>query len=124
MMKPLRTAFLLCASFCACTNLLASESSVPRIHKVSDLIIYQDENFYCSFPSLVRRPDGELLVAFRRAPNRRVWGEQNNAHTDPNSCLVMVRSKDAGRTWSKPPALIYANPFGGSQDPCLLQLRD
>jgi hypothetical protein len=29
-----------------------------------------------------------------------------------------------GENWSKNPELIYAHPFGGSQDPCLLQLRD
>ena len=51
-------------------------------------------------------------------------GEANNSHTDANSYLVMVRSRDDGKTWSKSPDLIYPNPFGGSQDPCLLELRD
>ena len=59
-------------------------------------LIYQDDLFYCAFPSIVRRPDGELLVAFRRAPNRRLLGEANNSHTDPNSYLVLVRSRDDG----------------------------
>ena len=36
---------------------------------------------------------------------------------------MMVRSKD-GENWTKEPELIYAHPFGGSQDPCLLKLRD
>ena len=35
----------------------------------------------------------------------------------------MVRSAD-GEAWTKEPELIYAHPFGGSQDPCLLKLRD
>ena len=35
--------------------------------KIKDLIVYQNERFYCAFPSVVCRPDGELLVAFRRA---------------------------------------------------------
>jgi hypothetical protein len=35
----------------------------------------------------------------------------------------MVRSDD-GETFTKEPELIYAHPYGGSQDPCLLQLRD
>ena len=42
---------------------------------------------------------------------------------DPNSYLVSVRSKD-GETWAPEPELIYAHPFGGSQDPCLLKLQD
>jgi hypothetical protein len=94
------------------------------IRKIKDMVIYEDANYYCAFPSAVKRPDGELFVAFRRAPNRKVFGEGRNNHVDPNSYLVMVRSNDDGETWTKEPELIYAHPFGGSQDPCLLQLRD
>ena len=113
----------LCYLFTFTSKAAPEPPRTSGIHKLSDMVIYQDEKFYCAFPSIVRRPDGELLAAFRRAPNRRALGEANNSHTDPNSYLVMVRSKDDGKTWSSP-ALIYANPFGGSQDPCLLQLRD
>jgi sialidase-1 len=98
--------------------------SSAGLHKVRDIIVYKDERFYSAFPSIVRRPDGELLVAFRRAPERRQWGEGGTSHTDPNSYLVLVRSHDDGRTWSSTPDLIYAHPFGGSQDPCMLQLQD
>ncbi|HZQ45990.1 MAG TPA: sialidase family protein, partial [Verrucomicrobiae bacterium] len=45
-------------------------------------------------------------------------------HTDPNSYLVLVRSRDGAETWSQKPELIYAHPFGGSQDPCMVQLSD
>jgi sialidase-1 len=62
-------------------------------------------------------------VAFRRAPERRAFGEPHTTHTDPNSYLVTVRSKDGGRNWSFP-ELLFAHPFGGSQDPGMLQLRD
>jgi sialidase-1 len=105
------------------TNAGSAPAGVP-LKKVEDIIIYQDDRFYSSFPSIVRRPDGELIVAFRRAPERRNWGATGYTHTDPNSYLVLVRSKDEGKTWSKNPELLYANPFGGSQDPCMLQLRD
>jgi hypothetical protein len=98
-------------------------SGMPDIHKIKDVVIYRDTLFYSTFPSVVRRPDGKLLVAFRRAPDRRLWGDKNHTHIDPNSYLVMVRSDD-GENWSKEPELIYAHPFGGSQDPCLLQLKD
>jgi sialidase-1 len=100
-----------------------SEELIPGVNKVGDVIIYSDSMFYTAFPSVVKRPDGEFLVAFRRAPNRSIFGEAGNSHVDPNSYLVMVRSKD-GRNWSKEPELIYAHAFGGSQDPCLLQLKD
>ena len=101
----------------------AGKVSSP-LRKVADIVIYRDDKFYSAFPSIVRRRDGELLVAFRRAPERRLLGEKQVSHTDPNSHLVLVRSRDNGKTWSHEPELIYAHPFGGSQDPCLVQLRD
>jgi len=99
------------------------KDNVPGVQKIRDIIIYEDPEYYSSFPSIVKRPNGELFLAFRRAPNRKVFGERNTSHVDPNSYLVSLRSKD-GENWTKNPELIYAHPFGGSQDPCLLQLRD
>ena len=92
--------------------------------KLQDVVIYSHEDYYSTFPSVVSRPDGELLVAFRRAPDRRKYFAPGCIHTDPNSYLVMVRSRDLGLTWSQEPELIYAHPLGGSQDPCMVQLDD
>lgn len=100
----------------------ATVQSAP-LKKIKDVIIYQDTLYYSAFPSVVKRRNGEILVAFRRAPERRLFGEKGISHTDPNSYLVLIKSSD-GEHWSKEPGLIYAHPFGGSQDPCLLQLRD
>ena len=103
----------------------SGEADVSRVKKITDFVIYRDDKFYCAFPSVVVRKDGEILCAFRRAPNRRLlWRAPRDIHTDPNSYLVLVRSKDGGGTWTKEPELIYAHPLGGSQDPCMVQLRD
>lgn len=104
-------------------SLAAADDKGAGMTKISDFIIYQDDKFYAAFPSLVVREDGEILCAFRRAPNRRLFGG-NYSHTDANSYLVLVRSKDGGKTWSKDPELIYAHPMAGSQDPCMVQLSD
>lgn len=96
---------------------------IPGVEKFMDVEIYRDTMFHSAFPSVVKLPDGEILVAFRRAPDRRIFREKKNNHVDPNSYLVMVRSKD-GEHWTKDPELIYAHPLGGSQDPCMLQLRN
>jgi hypothetical protein len=101
-----------------------SGDSIPAIRKIKDIIIYKDTAFFSTFPSIIKKPDGDLLAAFRRAPDRKIFGENHSSHVDPNSYLVSVLSSDNGETWTKNPALIYAHPFGGSQDPCLLQLRD
>ncbi len=104
-------------------KIIAHSYLTGELKKIKDIIIYEAPMFYSSFPSVVKRPDGELIVAFRRAPDRKIFGEKKTDHVDPNSYLVMVRSRD-GETWTKDPELMYAHPFGGSQDPCLLQLRD
>lgn len=96
---------------------------LPGVRKVRDIVIYEDTRFFSAFPSVIKTREGEWLLAFRRAPNRRAFGEDKNMHVDPNSYLVQVRSRD-GINWTPEPTLLYAHPFGGSQDPCLLQLRD
>src|SRR4051794_34659230 len=73
-------------AFLSISSLHAASNAVP-VQKLNDILIYQDDKFYCSFPSIVRRPNGELLVAFRRAPERRALGEPGTGHTDPNSYL-------------------------------------
>lgn len=99
--------------------------AVSTVRRSADTVIYSDDRYYSGFPSVVRlRRSGELLVAFRRAPERRRLGARGVSHTDPNSQLVCVRSRDEGRTWSREPELIHAHALGGSQDPCLLELRD
>lgn len=92
--------------------------------KLEDIIVYSDRSYYAAFPSVVCLPDGELIVAFRRTPNRKRFGAKIKFHTDPNSYLVLVRSRDGGRTWSEQPELMYAHPMGGSQDPCMTLLSD
>lgn len=112
---------LLCIIAVACVVQLRAAGLEVRV--AENVTVYEDARFYSAFPSIVRRPDGELIVAFRRAPERRPFGGAVS-HTDANSHLVQVRSKDGGKTWTREPELIYAHPFGGSQDPCMVQLRD
>ena len=64
------------------------------MRKLEEIVIYCEEKFYAAFPSIVSRPDGELLVAFRRAPDRRRFGAPGCTHTDANSYLMLVRSRD------------------------------
>ncbi len=110
-------------SLCGTVFTIPIPAAVAGFSKVHDVIIYKDSRFHSAFPSVIKRPDGEIWVAFRRAPNRKMFGEAKNYHVDPNSYLMLMRSRD-GVTWSGEPTLLFADPFGGSQDPCLLQLRD
>lgn len=103
---------------------VAMGQNSPGVKKIRHLIIYENPSFYSTFPSVIKRPDGEIMVAFRRAPDRKIFGEKSTNHVDPNSYLVYVQSQDNAVSWSKEPELLYAHPYGGSQDPCLLQLKD
>lgn len=103
--------------------LLAQDAYPENVKKIKDIVIYHDTTYYSAFPSVVKKSDGEYLLAFRRAPNRKIFGENGNRHVDANSYLVGLTSKD-GENWSEKPHTIYAHDFGGSQDPCLLTLRD
>lgn len=123
MKKSLCLALVCGAGLAASTLSFAAVTATPGVHKVRDLVIYEDARFHSAFPSVIKRPDGEIWVAFRRAPNRKALGEERNYHVDPNSYLVMLRSKD-GISWGKSPELVYAHAFGGSQDPGLLQVSD
>lgn len=104
-------------------TLTTKQDTLPGVKKLQDVVIYRDSMFHAAFPSVMKGRKGELIVAFRRAPDRKIFGEKKTGHVDPNSYLVKVTSKD-GLLWTKEPQLIYAHPFGGSQDPCLLQLHD
>lgn len=119
----LRSTLAFVAFFHLAFAAFAATSRPAGISKVGDVVIYADARFHAAFPSIVRRADGELIVAFRRAPDRRRLGDERYTHADPNSYLMLVRSRDDGRTWTSP-QLFFAHPFGGSQDPCLVQLSD
>lgn len=134
-MKKIRSlaALAICVfALCFVSNSMANfpdrplrKDSIPGVQKLKDIMIYEDpQHFYSSFPSIVgKRPNGELLLAFRRAPDRKVFGEGHTDHVDPNSYLVSLGLK-MEKTGQRIPELIYAHPFGECQDPCLLQLRD
>jgi len=96
--------------------------STPLIEKVEDVVIYRDTCFFSAFPSVVKKSDGTIMVAFRRAPDRRIFSEDPGHHIDNNAYFVCVESSDA-HIWSNP-RVFFAHPYGGIQDPCLVSLSD
>lgn len=122
-LKFIRIALLLTLLSTGWVGAQTKDDYPAGVRKVKDIMIYENADFHNAFPSVVKKKDGEFFLAFRRAPNRKLFGEKGTNHVDPNSYLVAVRSKD-GENWSKEPELIYSHAFGGSQDPCLLLLRD
>lgn len=93
-----------------------------KLIKIEDTIIYKDEH-YNTFPSIIRKQNGELMVAFRQAPNR-LERYPNGLHVDPAAKAVYVVSRDNGRTWDSKAAVLYDDYCLGISDPCLTELRD
>lgn len=113
---------MLLAALLAIVMAASAKPSAQSIKKLKDVVIYRDSMYYSAFPSVVKLDDGRLLVAFRRAPNHLMMGFDRYSHIDLNSQLVSVASSDDGNTWSPKPELMFAHPFGGSQDPCMIKL--
>ena len=90
----------LIASWCIIIIVILGFSSYGQksqgVKKIKDLIIYKDAQFFSSFASVIKNEDGEIIVAFRRAPDRKIFKEKGTGHVDPNSYLVFVRSRDNG----------------------------
>lgn len=93
-----------------------------RLGKLEDLIVCKDEH-YNAFPSILALPGGDLLVAFRQAPDR-LGRFPQGLHVDPAARAVYVRSTDNGRTWDAKPTVLYDDYGLGMSDPCLTRLRD
>ena len=93
------------------------------LKKLKDIEIYRDTLYHSAFPSITEDTNGEFLLVFRRAPNRFVFGEEKQFHTDPNSYFVGLRS-DNGVNWDNQTRLIFAHNLGGINDPCLLKLSN
>lgn len=120
----MRRLTILLAGLLAIVLVTAAKPSTSGIKKLKDVVVYSDSMYYSAFPSVVKLDDGRLMVAFRRAPNHQMMGFDRYSHIDLNSQLVSVTSSDGGNSWSKAPKLMFAHPFGGSQDPCMLKLHN
>ncbi|MBO9605528.1 MAG: exo-alpha-sialidase [Paenibacillaceae bacterium] len=91
------------------------------LRKLGDVVLFKDDR-YLSFPNVIRKPDGELLLAFRRAPDwQATFGHYT--HVDPGSEAVVAVSADGGGTWSGMRTL-HDDYLYGVQDPCLNVLGD
>ncbi|MDD3725593.1 MAG: sialidase family protein [Candidatus Ratteibacteria bacterium] len=87
---------------------------------MENIIIYKDEKFYSAFPSIAKLNNGDLIISFRQAPQRKPY----STHIDSESKAVTVRSKDSGRTWSDAEIAYEEEGNVGIQDPSIAQLRD
>ena len=75
-----------------------SRADAAPTAKVHDLhVISKTPEYYCGWPTLTQRGDGELIV---------VWSGGREAHVCPFGRVDMMRSKDNAQTWTWPRTII------------------
>ncbi len=85
---------------------------------LSEKTIYENPEKYAAFTCVTRCQNGDLLAAFRLAPN-----ETPHYHHNSMSRAVVIRSTDEGQTWSEP-VMIAPDDDIGQQDPHITTLAD
>lgn len=103
---------------------------MKKLEKIRDFIVYRDERFFSSFPSVVTLPDGDVLVAFRRARDVR-WllteDDPQFSHIDHWDCRSHIAALRLDGDSLEPITEVYslpADPEAGDQDANLLLLSD
>ena len=121
-------ALALALSLAACSILPTNKEKEPDtggmvLEKIRDFVIYDREGDFNAFPSLARTKEGDYLLAFRHAPDRRAVYDGLITHTDPESVTYVIKSTDGCDTWSEPQEIRWL-PGYGNQDPVLNVLAD
>ena len=83
-------------------------------------VVHRDPFAYCSHPSALRLADGTWLIAFLETMRR---PEVHHSPADPRFLTLLTRSRDRGRTWSRP-AVVPGFDWYGVECPSLTQLAD
>jgi sialidase-1 len=76
---------------------LAAASAATLRAAEAPVVISQQPEFYHGWPTLIRRRNGELLVAYSGG---------REAHVCPYGRVELIRSRDDGRTWSWPEVVL------------------
>ena len=76
---------------------LRANQAKPSISVLNTKTISQQPDYYCGWPTLTRRRNGELIV---------VWSGGREAHVCPFGRVDMMRSSDNGETWTGPRTLL------------------
>lgn len=93
---------------------------------MKNVVIYKEEDRYCSFPHVVVMPNNKLAVAFRKASKFSADAAKNGVatHHDPDSSIELIVSPDMGETWSSDDVKTIYKTNYGVNDPSLTVLHD
>jgi hypothetical protein len=94
-----RRHFLQTAGVATASVLFAARraSAASQINVIETKVISQQPEFYCGWPTVARRHNGDLLVS---------WSGGREAHVCPFGRVEMMVSHDDGATWGWPQVLL------------------
>ena len=100
MMRLSRRRWLRGSSVAAASAFLGAgrqAAAVPRARIQEMKVISREPEFYCGWPTLARRRNGQLLVAYSGG---------REGHVCPFGRVELIQSNDGGRTWLWPRVLM------------------
>ncbi len=74
-----------------------ARAAAPEIKLLDTRVISQQPEYYCGWPTVARRANGELWVS---------WSGGREAHVCPFGQVVAMTSTDSGATWTYPRVLL------------------
>lgn len=97
MKTPPRRQFLKTAGAVSIAGLIDSNNRVEAANVIETKVISQRPEYYCGWPTVARRKNGELWVT---------WSGGRMAHICPFGQVLAMRSNDDGKTWTWPRVLL------------------
>ena len=88
--------------------------------------IWKEKDRYCSFPHIIKLPNGNLMTTFRKASKFSSDSAKKGVatHHDPDSSIEIIESTDSGETWDKSTRRTAYKSNYGVNDPSLTLLSN
>lgn len=93
----LRSSAIVSAGATIGFNILSAKGTNPSVKIFDTRTISHQPEYYCGWPTLTRRANGELLV---------VWSGGREGHVCPFGRVELMRSHNNGESWSWPRTLL------------------
>lgn len=96
---PSRRTFLHTTALAAGATFLPRgvRAEAPKIEVTETKVISQQPEYYCGWPTVARRKNGQLIVS---------WSGQRDGHICPFGAVLSMTSNDDGQSWTWPRTLL------------------
>ncbi|HEY9189191.1 MAG TPA: sialidase family protein [Bacteroidota bacterium] len=107
----IRILFLLIV-FLSFKGIIYPQTNNTKYRIIKHFVAYEEKGMYCAWPNIIQANNGDILVVFCRAEE----------HHTPTGEILLIKSTDKGKTWSKP-EIIFNTPLD-DRHPSIMKLLD